>query len=262
MILRNLLYGMIIGIGFIIPGVSGGVIATILGIYETVIDKLLNFFRDFKNNFKYLTPLFMGVFISVLFLSKVILYLLNYKLFFISYVFIGLILGCVPFLIKEIKLKSNKKISYIYFILSFTIGIILFIIESILPNIDNELNIFTMIIAGFLYAIGKIVPGISGASLLMLIGVYKYFLSIIANPLMLNLSLLIKFIPFIISFIISAIIILKLINYLLNNYFRETYSAIIGFVISSVLFIYPGSFNIGSIIISFLSFIISYNLSK
>ena len=225
MILRNLLYGMIIGIGFIIPGVSGGVIATILGIYETVIDKLLNFFRDFKNNFKYLTPLFMGVFISVLFLSKVILYLLNYKLFFISYVFIGLILGCVPFLIKEIKLKSNKKISYIYFILSFTIGIILFIIESILPNIDNELNIFTMIIAGFLYAIGKIVPGISGASLLMLIGVYKYFLSIIANPLMLNLSLLIKFIPFIISFIISAIIILKLINYLLNNYFRETYSA-------------------------------------
>ena len=135
-------------------------------------------------------------------------------------------------------------------------------IEKNLPTIDNNLNVFTMIIAGFLYAIGKIVPGISGASLLMLIGVYKYFLNIIANPLMLNLSLLIKFIPFIISFIISAIFILKLINYLLNNHFRETYSAIIGFVISSVLFIYPGSFNIGSIIITSLTFIISYNLSK
>ena len=76
MILRNLLYGMIIGIGFIIPGVSGGVIATILGIYEIIIDKLLNFFSDFKNNFKYLAPLFIGVFISVLFLSKVFLFLM------------------------------------------------------------------------------------------------------------------------------------------------------------------------------------------
>ena len=71
MILRNLLYGMIIGIGFIIPGVSGGVIATILGIYEIVIDKLLNFFHDFKNNFKYLVPLFIGVFLSVLFLFRI-----------------------------------------------------------------------------------------------------------------------------------------------------------------------------------------------
>ena len=119
-----------------------------------------------------------------------------------------------------------------------------------------------MSLAGIFYAIGKIVPGISGAALLMLIGVYKFFLSIISNPLSINLSIIIIFIPFIISFIISAYFILKLINYLLKNYFRLTYSAIIGFILSSILFIYPGHINFISIIITFLSFIISYYLSN
>ena len=118
-----------------------------------------------------------------------------------------------------------------------------------------------MTLAGIFYAIGKIIPGISGASLLMLLGVYKYFLNIIANPFLINGQILISFIPFILSFLISAIIILKLINYLLKNYFRPSYSAIIGFVISSILFIYPGNFNLLSIIITLISFLISYYFS-
>ena len=105
--IQNLIYGLIIGLGFIIPGVSGGVIATILGIYETIIEKILNFFQDIKNNTKYLLPLIMGIILSVFFFSKIILYLLEEKLFFISYVFIGLILGCIPCLLKEIKTKTN-----------------------------------------------------------------------------------------------------------------------------------------------------------
>ena len=75
--IQNLIYGLIIGLGFIIPGVSGGVIATILGIYETIIEKILNFFQDIKNNTKYLLPLIMGIILSVFFFSKIILYLLG-----------------------------------------------------------------------------------------------------------------------------------------------------------------------------------------
>lgn len=262
MYLKNFFYGIIIGIGFIIPGVSGGVLATILGIYDTILDKLNNLFKDFKNNILYLLPMIVGVIISVLLFSKLILYLLNNKLNFISYVFIGLILGCIPYLFKEIKTKTQKNISITYFLITFILGIILFLIEK--NNILNANNptFLIMLVAGIFYAIGKIVPGISGAALLMLLGIYEYFLSIIANPLTINFKTICLFIPFIISFIFSSIIIIKLIDYLLKQHFRNTYSAIIGFVISSILFIYPNNLSILSIIITLLSFNISYHLSK
>lgn len=262
MYLKNLLYGLVIGIGFIIPGVSGGVLATILGIYETILEKVSNLFKNFKENILYLLPLLIGVITSILLFSKLILYLLNNKLNFISYVFIGLILGCVPYLFKEIKNKTNQKISIFYFLISFIFGIILFLIEKNNISTINEPTFLIMFIAGILYSAGKLIPGISGAALLMLLGIYEYLLNIIANPLSITIDVIILFIPFIISFIVSSIFIIKIINYLLNNHFRYTYSAIIGFVISSILFIYPGSFSFSSIIIFLCSFIISYYLSK
>lgn len=262
MILKNLFFGIILGIGFIIPGVSGGVLATILGIYDEVINKLNHLFKNFRKNILYLAPLFIGVFISILFFSNIILYLLNNKFNFISYVFIGLILGCVPFLIKEIKIKSKKDIAILPFLITFIFGIILFLIETNRITTTNEPSLWIMIIAGLFYAIGKIVPGISGAALLMFLGIYEYFLSLIANPLSLTLGTLINLLPFLISFIISSILIIKIISYLLEKHFRLTYSAIIGFVISSILFIYPGSFSILNLITILLSFVISYFLSN
>ena len=261
MFIKNILLGIIMGIGFIVPGVSGGVIATILGIYNTIIYKLNHLFDNFKNNILYILPIIIGILISIFSFSKLILYLINNRLEFISYVFIGLILGCVPYLIKEIKIKEKKGISIIPFSLAFVFGILLYIIQNSNLIENNNITPFKLIIAGLLYSIGKIVPGISGAALLMLIGVYNYFLSIIANPILINIKLIIYFIPFILSFLISSIIILKLIEYLLNNYFRITYSIIIGFVLSSILFIYPNTISLLDIIISILSFIISYYLS-
>ena len=253
MLFKNFLYGTIIGIGFIIPGVSGGVIATILGVYDIVIYKLNNLFKDFKNNILYLLPLIFGIILSILFFSKLILYLLNEKLNFISYVFIGLIIGCLPYLFKEIKEKTNKKISLPWFLFALLIGIIMFLIEK--NSINNNLNpnAFIMIIAGFMYSLGKLVPGISGASLLMLLGIYEYLLNFLANPLSISFETILTFIPFVISFLISSIFIIKLMNYLFKNHFRSTYSAIIGFVISSCLFIYPNYFSITSLIVLFLS---------
>lgn len=262
MYLKNLLYGLIIGIGFIIPGVSGSVLATILGIYEETLDRISHLFKNFKNNIIFLLPLFIGIVTSILLFSKLILYFLNNKLNFISYVFIGLILGCVPYLFKEIKNKTNQKFSLIFFLISFILGIILFLIEKNNISSISKPTPLLMFLAGIFYAIGKIVPGISGAALLMLLGIYEYLLNFLANPLRINFNVIISFVPFIISFLISSIFIIKIINYLLHYHFKNTYSAIIGFVISSILFIYPGTFSITSIIILLCSFWISYYLSN
>lgn len=262
MILKNLLYGLFIGIGFIVPGVSGGVLATILGIYDKIINTLTHFGKDIKKNILFILPLIIGIIISVLLFSKLILFLLEERQEFISYVFIGLIIGCLPYLLKEIKIKTQKTIMLIPFILSLLLGIILYIVGE---NLETEMiypSNFIMLIAGVFYAIGKIVPGISGSALLMLLGIYKYFLNIIANPKLFNLHILFKFIPFIISFILSGIVLIKIMDILLKKHFRITYSVIIGFVISSILFIYPHCFSFAYLIIAFLSFLISYELSK
>ncbi len=257
----NFIFGVIIGIGFIIPGVSGGVLATIMGIYDKIIYSLTYFFKDFRKNFLVLFPIFLGSVLGILFFSKIILYLLKYKRDFISYVFIGLILGCIPFLLQEIKVKSNKKISILPFLGAVTLGISLYIIQNFLNLGYENTTPLVMAIGGVFYAIGKIVPGISGAALLMMLGIYEYLLEIIASPSLISMDIIIKLIPFIISFLISAVFIIKGINYLITKHFHYTYSAIIGFVVSSILFIIPDSFDITSLIIVFLSFLISYNLS-
>lgn len=259
---KNFIYGLIIGIGFIIPGVSGGVLAAILGIYEEVLNRIINIKNNFKENISYLLPIIFGITLSILLFSKLILYLLNKRVFFISYVFMGLILGCIPFLIKTIKNKTNKKANYLLIFTSFIFGIFLFYLENNYLSSNTNINTFTMIIGGFIYSIGKIVPGISGAALLMIIGIYEYLLNILANPFNINLNTIINLIPFILSFIISSYFIIKLINYLLNKHFRNTYSVIIGFVLSSIVFLYPNSFSFTSIIILISSFLISYNLSN
>ena len=97
-----------------------------------------------------------------------------------------------------------------------------------------------MLLAGFLYISGKIIPGISSSFFLMILGLYDYILNIMSNPFLLTVIDLIRLIPFIIGVIIGFIILIKIINKLLSNYFVKTYSAIIGFILGSIIAIYPG----------------------
>ena len=262
MLLENFIYGIILGIGFIIPGVSGGVLATIIGIYDKIISILNNPFKNVKFTLRYMIPLILGIVISIISFSKLILHMLNNHNYFISYTFIGLILGTIPYLFQEIKNKTSKNILILPFIISFLFGLILYFIENNTHIINSDITIIKMVIAGIIYAIGKIVPGISGASLLMFLGIYEYLLEIVANPSNITLNIIISLIPFFISLIISLIIIIKIINYLLKYHYLLTYSFILGFVFSSILFIYPHFISLKYLIISLISFIISANLSK
>jgi putative membrane protein len=123
-----------------------------------------------------------------------------------------------------------------------------------------------MLIAGFLYIAGKIIPGISSSFFLMILGLYDYILNIMSNPFSLTFIDLIKLIPFIIGIIIGFIVLIKLINKLLSNYFVKTYSSIIGFVLGSIIAIYPGfKFNLEyilSILIMICSFSLVYKISQ
>ena len=122
-VLYNFISGIIIGIGFIIPGVSGGVLAVLLCIYDQIIFAISNLRKNLSKNIAFLFTVLLGVVIGTVLFSKVLIYLLESKEFAIKYVFVGLIIGGIPSLVTTIKNKSEKSIIITYTILAFLISI-------------------------------------------------------------------------------------------------------------------------------------------
>ena len=153
--LSNYLKGIAIGAGAILPGISSGVFCVIFGIYEKLLDSILNFFSDIKNNFKFLFPIIIGIGFSIVLFSKVLNYCLYQFPIQTKSIFIGLILGSIPTLIKEIKTKQKLKPSHlIFFLLALFIGISCLFLESFLEvrTLEN-INPLYLIFCGFLMSI-------------------------------------------------------------------------------------------------------------
>lgn len=257
--------GIIIGLGKIIPGVSGSMLAISMGIYSKLISSINNFLTDYKSNFKFLFKVGLGVFISILFFSKIILLCLNKFYLITIFLFIGLIIGSLDEIKKEIK-KENNYIIYISFIIVSLLGFL---------NINNEINInnnlsyfFFYVLAGFLDAFTMIIPGISGTATLMLIGAYNPLMSTFSNLLNFNLIMynLKVLIPFSIGLIIGIILTVKLVNYLFKNFKSKTFSSIMGFSLSTILLMglkcLNTKYSLIQLILAFIFLFIGIFLSK
>ena len=236
--LKNVLKGMLIGISNVIPGVSAGTTCVILEIYDKLIYSISNIFKDFKKNFKFLFFIGIGVLIGILFFSNVMEELLNNYPWNMNYLFIGLIIGSVNILFKTIFTYKPKKNDYIYFIITLTLLIVLRFITPI-NNVKviaelNFSNVMLLIISGFIAAGTMILPGISGAFILILLGMYNSVISAVSN---FNIIFLI---PFGIGVILGFVIMVKLLEFLLRRFKLQTYMAILGLVIGSVFSIFPG----------------------
>ncbi|MBN1469757.1 MAG: DUF368 domain-containing protein [Fusobacteriaceae bacterium] len=240
--LKLLFSGIAIGIANIIPGVSGGTIAFILGIYDKLTEAIGNFILAPKSKkieyLKFLLPLFFGVGIGILLFAKVIeiLYLKFPEP--TSFFFIGLILASLPIILKENKDKFSKSS-----ITAFIFGAILVLIflyfkkSSEILEVRTEFNLFyyiKLLLCGIVGAGAMIIPGISGSMLLLILGEYYNILSYV-NKL--------KIIPLVfvgIGVIIGIVLFSKLIAYFFSNFKNITISFITGLIIASIKGIWPG----------------------
>lgn len=263
----NIFKGILIGAGAILPGISSGVLCVVIGIYETLISRILHFFKNFKENFLYFLPLIIGAGISVIFVSKILLFLLENYNVPTSFCFIGLILGCIPSVFKHANsdsnnYKSNKFLKYLFLILTFSFSIYLLALEktNLTTTITNEtISFFELIKCGALMSAGVVIPGVSNTIILMLLGVYNIYLKAIAT---LNFTILI---PMGIGLIIGGILFLKLIEFLFLHFKTYTYYAIIGFTIGSSFILIPqftfSVITLFSILLMIICFFISYKLT-
>ena len=234
------LKGLFMGSADIVPGVSGGTIALITGIYERLIyaissikfsflKPLLNGnFSDFKLklmeeiDFELFIPLFLGIAVAFITLAKVISYLLDTQTAYTFSFFLGLILASAYILYTKLD-DFNIRI-----IIITAIGIILSYIFVGLNPIATNHSLTVIFISGLIAICAMILPGISGSFLLLLLGQYQYMLNA------LNSRNLIEIFVFCIGAVIGILGFSKILNYLLEKYESATMAFLIGIMLGTL----------------------------
>jgi putative membrane protein len=243
---------LILGVTQIVPGISGGTIAIIFGFYSEIIEAVNHFTEDYRKYLRFLIPFLLGIVVGIITFSSLINFLLANHSFPTMLFFIGLIVGIIPPIYSKVK-ESNRsfKPNEIVLIMLPLLGLLI-ISElkgqsvtnpaEVINNIDIPFMFF-IFFAGIVAAMALIVPGVSGSFVLLLLGVYplityslssiRYLLADITNiPLMLNICKVL--LPLGIGVIIGGLSMARLIEKLLNNYHKITYSVILGLLIGSV----------------------------
>ena len=217
----------LIGLGKIIPGVSGSIIAISFGLYEKIIDAISNYFKDIKKNTIFLFKIMLGVSLAIFIGAKILYYFINNYPNITLMMITGLIIGNVPSLFK--KAKYSKKNIFLTII-----PILLIIAFNVFFKFEvkNNANNFTIILLGILESATTIIPGISGTAVLINLGYYNYNLQMISS---LNINYLFFYV---IGVIIGLILLVKLIEFILKNYSIVFYLVINGLVIASIYSIF------------------------
>lgn len=261
------LKGILVGVGNIAPGVSGGALALIMGIYEDMVDAVGNFLKDIKKNFLFLLPIGMGAALGIVVFSGIIDYFLESNPTPTAYLFAGLITGTVPVLFRQAN-KKGFKVGYLVPML-ITFACALYLVFAGTGFTVTELptkmaitpeNMLMLVVYGFILAGSIVIPGISGSVLLMLLGVYRIILTAIKTLDIIIIA------PTAIGLGLGVLLFAKLMGFLLKRYHGITYYAVIGFVIGSIPEFLPavainksGIFSIVLFIIGMLS---SYLISR
>ena len=274
--LEHIIIGIIIGISNIVPGVSAGTMFVILGIFKKLIDQVglcldevktmvknITKFKEknggiravgimFKNIFisqkTFLIPIAIGMIFAIYFVAKLFSILNPEQILYRNYIFLGLILGGIPALFKELKkgtdianIKKRKISIYIFMIIGFAMMFALYLLKVNgigLRKVGYEELSITMALPLFLVgavaAASMVIPGISGSMVVLILGYYELMTVSISK---LNMIFII---PFAIGILVGIMAILKLIKYLLDKHYTRTYSCIVGFVVGSLLMVFPG----------------------
>lgn len=237
---KNIYRGLLMGVTDLIPGVSGGTVAFVLGIYDRLLEAISGFFsRDWKKHIGFLVPLGIGIVAALMIFSRLIDYLLENHLAPTQFFFMGLIIGVVPFILKQAGAKQNFKTTHIVVLI--IVAILLASLAFIKPDEAappiTSLSVpvfFLLFFSGWMASMAMLLPGISGSFILLLIGVYTTAIRALKD---FNIPLIIVIgAGVIIGFVVSS----KAIRYLLANFQYMTYAVIVGLIFGSFFVMFPG----------------------
>lgn len=237
--LLRLLQGGLIGLGAVLPGISGGVLCVIFGIYKPIMELLSDPFHALKKHLGLLIPVIAGGALGFLGVAKLLgFFLTRYEAPSVC-LFVGLIAGMIPSLFREASEKGKSKKDYPALVIACA-AVFAILISLNVISVSIEPNLGWNLFSGFCVAMSIIAPGMSFSTLLMPLGLYTPFVEAIGN---LELGVLV---PAGISALLTMLLLARAINTLMDRYYSVVFHAIIGIVIAATVMIIPfGSFAAG-----------------
>ncbi len=243
--------GICMGAADVIPGVSGGTIAFMTGIYDNLVGSIssinmtavkLLFTGKFSQFWKYINGNFLlslvaGILVSILSLAKLMQYLLNYHPIQTWAFFFGLIVASSIFILKGIENWKGKDFALLAF------GIILGVVICTLSPTETPDGLWFIFLSGAIAICAMILPGISGSFILLILGKYEYMMGTIAD-IVSGKGVLMDFVivlVFILGALIGIIAFSKFLHWLLEHYHRPTLLVLAGFIIGSLVKVWPWS---------------------
>lgn len=274
-----ILKGILIGIASIIPGVSGGTIAVSMGVYDQIIYAVSHLHKDWKNSLKILFPYGIGVCLAVTFFSFAASFLFTRYPGPTTLTFLGLILGGIPSIWKQIPSPRISRSHVLTFLLTFLIISGLAIWDASAPEIATSQtgfhpSLLFLFLTGILGAATLVIPGVSGTMLLMMLGCYQPLLTsinhFISSILNCDLNGMLQecqiLIPFGIGILSGTFLCAHLMEFLFSRFKALTHCAILGLIVSSPIAILVtlslDSLPVSHLISGFLLFFLGFFLAK
>lgn len=266
--LKIIIKGYAIGSSMSVPGVSGGTMAILLGIYDKLISAVSNFFKDIKGNIVFLIKFCVGAAAGIGSLSFLIKWLLENFPIPVSMFFLGAVIGGIPALYKKTRETPLRASSGVYFLLGLLIVLSIGFIPtgSISLGSGSGITHYVMIlVAGIVIALALVLPGISTSHMLLVLGMYDALLDAITGFDIIYIGILG------VATLIGVFLITKPIEWTLNKFPHQTYCMIIGFVIGSTAEIFrdkilPAIFQgpsvvlwwVGVVVMSIIAFVLGF----
>jgi len=256
----RLLKGVLVGVGFITPGLSGGVLAVVFGIYEPLMRFLGNLREKFLKNVIFFLPVGIGGMIGVVAFSAVVDYAFSNFAAQFTWLFIGFIAGTFPSLFKKSGEKGRKTWHWLLLVLV-SVGMVFFMrwMETI-RSVQMAPSFVNWVLSGALIGLGVVVPGMSPSNFLIYLGLYQPMASGIRQ---LDLGVIV---PLGLGLILIVLLLARLISWLFKKYFTVMYHLILGIVIGSTIVIIPEGVSGWTIAVCAVLFVvgalISYALAK
>ncbi|MBQ2803885.1 MAG: DUF368 domain-containing protein [Lachnospiraceae bacterium] len=259
--IKNILKGMVIGIANIIPGVSGGTMMVAMGIYDKLIHCITHLFKEFKKSVLFLLPIAIGMGIAIIASSFTIEKAFKEFPLQTSLLFVGLVVGGLPAMWKNVKGQKIKPGHIVAFLAFFAVVVVMALIGDAEGNAAdlsfNIINFLKLLEVGIIAAATMVIPGVSGSMMLLLLGYYNPILTAINDfiralvafdfgGIMKGVGILA---PFGIGVVVGIFVIAKLIEIIFSKFPLYAYWAIIGLIVASpIAIIAMGSFPVITIV--------------
>ncbi|MGI6635547.1 MAG: DUF368 domain-containing protein [Christensenellales bacterium] len=234
--LMRVVQGALIGGGAILPGISGGVLSVVFGIYRPMMEFLSHPIKALKKNLWLFVPIIVGVAIGFVGFAKLIDLLFTQDSPYPISLFVGLILGTVPMLWRTAGEKGRGKPEYLTLFISFTLLLVVLAALSSGTRMNVGLTPVWSFISGIVWGFSLVVPGLSSSSILLFFGLYEQIMAAAGN---IDMSVIL---PLIAGIGVVAVLFARMIDMLFEKHHGIASHAILGLVLASTIMIIPRTY--------------------